>query len=401
MGKNNEVVTNPYYTYGVLYESENFKEWEKEKGEKYSIYRKGWSGRLEEFDHGDFPLNLNVEVTTRCNLACTFCTHPSLDEEQMIDLPIEIYNNVVKEGKNFGLAAVNLNGLGEPLLRKDLVEFIDIAKKNGVVDIMFHTNGTVMNEKIANQIIVAGIDKVIFSVDSPNKITYESMRLLRASFLKHKKGLTDNIEGTKWEKTVDNVQLLSKIRNSSGNRYPIIRATMVVTDSTVTEIDEYMSLWKDVVDLITVQDLTWRTKLLDDDVWENKEETALPTNFDEIRDLAIEKGQNFVCPYLFQSTYIHSDGLAIPCSNPNARKHMIMGDFNKQSAKEIWNGEKYNELRDLHKKGKWYEHPVCRDCEVALVELYKVQRSDMKESQKTPHVGSDLQTEYNIWASKL
>jgi MoaA/NifB/PqqE/SkfB family radical SAM enzyme len=392
MEKNN-VVTNPYYTYGVLYESVNFKEWEKDKGEKYLIYRQDWSGRLEEFDHGDFPLNLNVEVTTRCNLACTFCTHPSLDEDQMIDLPIDIYKNVIKEGKNLGLAAVNLNGLGEPLLRKDLVEFIDFAKKNGVVDIMFHTNGTVMNEKLANQIIAAGIDKVIFSVDSPNKTTYESMRLLRTSFLKHKKGLTDNIKGTKWEKTVDNVKLLSKIRNSSGNRYPIIRATMVITDSTVTQMDKYMSLWKDVVDLITVQDLTWRTKLLDDDVWKNKEETALPTNFDEIREFAIKKGQSFVCPYLFQSTYIHSDGLAIPCSNPNARKHMVMGDFNKQSAKEIWNGKKYNELRDLHKKGKWHEHPVCRDCEVALVELYKVQRSDMKKSKMSPHVGSDWQIE--------
>ncbi len=387
----NKKVSNAYYAYGVLYQSERFYDWEESKTQDYHEYRKAWSERLVDFDAGEFPLNLNVEVTTNCNLACTFCTHPSLDESQMIDLPIEIYEKAVVEGAKLGLAAVNLNGLGEPLLRKDLVDFIKIAKENGVVDAMFHTNGTIMTEKIAKNLIDAGLDKIIFSVDSPDKKTYEAMRLLRKSFLKNRDSGKE-IDGTKWEKTVSNVRQIADVRDTKESITPIIRATMVVTENTVEQVDDYLDLWRDTVDVITVQDLTWRTKLLDNDVWENKEKSAVPKEFDDVRDHSIEENTSFVCPYLFQSTYIHSDGSAIPCSNPNARKHMIMGNYYDESASEIWNGEKYKALRKLHVDGKWHEHPVCRDCEVALVELYKEQA--IQDENIIARSGSYLQKQY-------
>jgi len=241
-------------------------------------------------------------------------------------------------------------------------------------------------------LIDAGLDKIIFSVDSPDKHTYESMRLLRKSYLKSQKDGTSSIKGTKWEKTVANVKKIADVRNKRKSTTPIVRATAVVTENTVNQMDEYIDLWKDTVDVITVQDLTWRTKLLDNDVWENKEKSAVPKGFDEVRDNSIESNTSFVCPYLFQSTYIHSDGQAIPCSNPNARKHMVMGNYYEQSAAEIWNGEKYKALRKLHTDGKWHEHPVCRDCEVALVELYKEQ--EVVDENIIARSGTHLQDRY-------
>ena len=82
----NKKVSNAYYAYGVLYQSERFYDWEESKTKVIMNTEGAWSERLVDFDAGEFPLNLNVEVTTNCNLAF-FCTHPSLDESQMIDLP--------------------------------------------------------------------------------------------------------------------------------------------------------------------------------------------------------------------------------------------------------------------------------------------------------------------------
>ena len=50
---------------------------------------------------------------------------------------------------------------------------------------------------------------------------------------------------------------------------------------------------------------------------------------------------------------------------------MVMGQLDKQSFHEIWHGKAYRELRALHETGRWDEHPVCRDCEIPLIELYK------------------------------
>jgi hypothetical protein len=146
---------------------------------------------------------------------------------------------------------------------------------------------------------------------------------------------------------------------------------MVATDKTVHQVPDLLKLWTPHVDHITVQDLTWRTKLLKNGNWENKESSALSANFDVIREEAIQRNIEFVCPSLYQSIYQFYGGGLIPCGNPNARAHLVMGQWENQTIHEVWTGKKYRELRELHREGKWHEHPICRECDIALLELYK------------------------------
>lgn len=354
----NSKVSNPYYTYGILYLSPNFKEWEAAKGKRYEEYRRAWVERIASFEAGDFPLNINVEVTSRCNLACTFCTQSSLRPDQLGDLPFEIYTKVMAEAAEYHLPAANLNGLGEPLLTRHLPEMIAFAKQKGLVDVMFHTNATIMTEKIAKDLIEAGLDKIIFSMDSPEKETYESMRI-----------------NAKFENALKNIRLFAKVRESLGRKTPTIRLTMVVTDRNAHQVKDFVKLWQPIADQITLQDLTWRTKLLDNGEWSNKEKSAIPMDMEEIRQKAREHKLSFVCPALFQSAWLFWNSDIIPCSNPNARQHMVMGNVKNATLKQVWDGEPYRELRKLHLEGRWEEHPVCKDCEVPMVELYKALQS--------------------------
>ena len=393
-------VTNPFYTFGVLYKSDNFIKWENGQTEKFKAYRKAWVDRVYESDPGTFPLNLNVEATTRCNLECTFCTHSSLEENQVGDIDLESSKRIIDEAENFGgLPTINVNGLGEPLLRKDIPEFISYAKEHGVQDVMFHTNGTIMTEELATRLIESGLDRIIFSVDSPDKATYEKMRPLKTSFDKYKDVEGAVLKGTPWEKTVRNVHRFIDVRNKMGMKKPIVRVTMVVTNNTVYQVQDFINLWKPVVDHITVQDLTWRTKLLNNGTWSNKESSALPTNFEEIREESIKRNIKFVCPYLYQSVYQFYGGDVIPCSNPNARTHMIMGRWDKTPMAEVWHGKEYQDIRSLHENGKWFEHPICGTCEVALIELYKGMvkqgikfKSSSIEESGVPYVGEDMES---------
>ena len=287
------------------------------------------------------------------------------------DISFEDYARVVEEGERYYLPTININGLGEPLLRKDITKFIRYAKEHDVLDVMFHTNGTIMTEELANSLIDAGLDRIVFSVDSPDKKTYESMRITNSSYTESLKNQNVTPRGVPWERTVNNVLTFIKVRNKRGQSKPIVRATMVATNKTVHQVPDLLKLWQPHVDQITVQDLTWRTKLLESEFWENREKSALRGNFNVIREEAVKRGIKFVCPTPYQSTYQFYGGDLIPCGNPNARTHMVMGKWSEQTIHEIWTGKKYRELRELHNAGKWYEHPICRDCDVALLELYK------------------------------
>ena len=237
---------------------------------------------------------------------------------------------------------------------------------------MFHTNGTTLTQDAIERISSSPVDRIIVSVDSPVKETYESMRVLRSSYLASLDDPNHDLKGFSYEKLINSVKNLITACHSTECCTPLVRTTTVLTDKTNSELELFSDLWREAgSDMLTYQDLTWRSQILTDDSWENSESSALPLDLDQIQQQAVLDQEAFICPYLFQSIYLNNDGKAIPCSNPNAREHMIMGDFNEDSLADIWSNQTYQELRELHKSGRWYKHPICKNCEVPLVEIYK------------------------------
>jgi radical SAM protein with 4Fe4S-binding SPASM domain len=366
------------YAYGVLYQSQRWTEWEEGQPESYFHYRQEWNSRVVQRSPGKIPLNLNVEVTTRCNLACTFCSHPSLTKEQTGDLPIAIFERTLQQAHECGgIKAVNLNGLGEPTLRNDLHEFVSIAKRNAVNDVMFHTNGTqLVSESYIEKLIDAGLDRVIVSVDSPDKETYEAMRLIKGSWDKKMNSYRKSVKGSPHELLVDNTRRLLQYVKKRGLKQPIIRVTCVLTDKTFQQMKQFKEFWiNEGADLITYQDLTWHDKLMKSDnsilPWQSSEKSAINNEYEAIRNLPTEAKKEFVCPPLYQSAWIEFNGNVVPCSHPDAREHMIMGSLETDTMSSIWQSEKYQALRELHESGTWEKHPVCGRCEVPLIEIRK------------------------------
>ena len=131
-----------YFGYGVLHRSSEFLEWESSKGYEYLSYRNQWGLRVVDRDPGKIPLSLNLELTTRCNLACSFCSNPTLEKSQVRDLGSYYINSVLDSVSKFKIPAANMNGLGESLLRKDFCSIALQLKEANILDLMVHTNCT-------------------------------------------------------------------------------------------------------------------------------------------------------------------------------------------------------------------------------------------------------------------
>jgi radical SAM protein with 4Fe4S-binding SPASM domain len=352
--KSEKTFTDPFYTYNIFHKSKNFDEWYKNNTITFKNYRKNWTEWPNKSHVDKFPLHLNIEITTICNLACTFCYHRELKPEEKKHMSFELFKKIIDEAKLFKLPAVNLNGLGESMTHPRLIDMIKYCKESGIEDIMFHTNGTVMTEKQAKGLVESGLTQIIFSLDTTDKKIFEEMRV-----------------GANFEEVNANVERFINIRNGLKSKLPIVRVTMVLTENTIGQAEDFKNKWKDKADHVTGQDLVYSfdSEGNKDQTsgWKSKEKSYYKINKQQIIEEQKKNKKFFRCAYLYQSIKIHPDGNIDPCTPRNAP---TVGNVS-EGLSNVWHGEKIKYMRKMHDMGKWYEVDSCKKCDHPYIAIFK------------------------------
>ena len=78
------------------------------------------------------------------------------------------------------------------------------------------------------------------------------------------------------------------------------------------------------------------------------------------------------CEYPWTSTTIMAEGNVVPCTQIS-NNEIVLGNVNRDTLEEIWNGESYKELRKMHITGKFPKgHKCLEKCDqVKLFEYLK------------------------------
>ena len=103
----------------------------------------------EENPKEKYEESLSIEVTNRCNSACSHCFVRAAISEYS-DLSIDLVREIISEGYHLGYRRLHITG-GEPLLWEGLFETLDYAFSLGYKKILINTNGTLMTEDFVNQ----------------------------------------------------------------------------------------------------------------------------------------------------------------------------------------------------------------------------------------------------------
>lgn len=113
-----------------------------------------------------FPEALQVEVTNRCNFNCQICIRRTWNAKSL-DMTLDLYKKIAEEAFP-RLKRLILYGLGEPFLNPNIGEMLKIARRHLPKEsqITISTNGSLLNEHLANKIIETGIDSMSFSIDT-------------------------------------------------------------------------------------------------------------------------------------------------------------------------------------------------------------------------------------------
>ncbi len=110
--------------------------------------------------------NLRIAVTMRCNLNCIYC-HREGQSSEGEELSVEEIAEIAKAFYSLGLKKVKITG-GEPLLRKDICEIVNVMPFQ---EVSITTNGTLLY-RMAKKLKDSGLDRVNVSLDSLREDTY-------------------------------------------------------------------------------------------------------------------------------------------------------------------------------------------------------------------------------------
>jgi len=132
------------------------------------------------------PLFVSVEPAAVCQLRCPECPvgqaksfSPNADRQASPDtkqafMPREVWERVLQQAAPYA-HTMQFYFQGEPLLNKDLPRMIKEAHEAGLYTIV-STNAQAMTEQLAEQLVAAGLSRIIVSMDGLTEESYTAYR---------------------------------------------------------------------------------------------------------------------------------------------------------------------------------------------------------------------------------
>ena len=143
---------------------------------------------MDKRDGQLLPRLIFWESTAGCNLRCIHCRRIDVADQLVPeDLTTAESKALIDQIIAFSSPIFVLSG-GEPLMRPDIFAIAGYAASRGL-RVALATNGTLIDELMADRIVDAGIRRVAVSLDGATATTHDTFRALAGSFAQALRGI--------------------------------------------------------------------------------------------------------------------------------------------------------------------------------------------------------------------
>ncbi|MGH2278600.1 radical SAM/SPASM domain-containing protein [Aliarcobacter sp. ERUVET-7] len=293
--------------------------WENE----YKEYRENWVSLPKTRNIREYPLLVDLELSSACNLKCPMCYTITDDFKKKVKkgfMDFELFKKIIDEisGKVF---AIRLSLRGEATLHKNFIDCIKYAKEKGIKEVSTLTHGGNLELEFFEKAVKAGIDWITISIDGVDE-EYNKIR-----------------KPLKFEDTLRRLKQIKKYKDENNLTKPVIKI-QGIWPAIRPNPTKYYETIAPLVDLVSYNPL-----------------------IDYLRkDSEIVYEENFACPQLYQRVVVGSDGKVMMCSNDEDGEE-IVGNAYEDTIYDIWHGEKLNKIRDIHNQPDGFKTmKVCKLC---------------------------------------
>ena len=376
----------------------------------YIEYREGWINQPSKIikqkistdtykDKKISPLCLDIETAAICDLACPFCFREfTATPDKIIDE--KICYDLIDQAVALKIPSIKFNWRGEPLLHPKLPELISYAKKRGILETIINTNATQLKGKLAEKLILSGLDFIIYSFDGGTKETYEKMRPGR-------------FKKNSFEDTYSNIKNFKLLKDKMNSKLPYTKIQMILMKETFNEKKQFFNNFEKYVDDVSLSQYTERGAKIEDldedslsQYYHELSINKLPLGTAYLRDafgkIKLATGRK-PCEQPFQRLLVTYEGRVAMCcydwgatypvGYTNKKAFDNLKDYknivenvakNKKgfellkavkmpkklnnltrstnTLSEIWHGEEINKVREKHLINKGEEINICKNC---------------------------------------
>ena len=286
------------------------------------------------------PFIIFIDPCDKCNFQCKFC--PTGNRELMKNTPgrdhgimeWNLYKKLIDDLDEFNspVKVIRLYKDGEPLINPrfaDMVKYAKISAKCLRVDTT--TNASLLTKKIADDIIDAELDRINISIEGVSSEKYREFSNYNVNFEQMVENIAYLYENKK------NLEMIVKINGD------------ILTEE---EKNKFLEVFGDITDGIFIESIM--------DCWPEFKQTKVEIN--QRRGIyGQEIKEVLVCPYVFYSFAVNSNGTASLCFL-DWQRNLVIGDARTQSLKELWNNETMQNYRKDFLAGNRKHIAVCANC---------------------------------------
>lgn len=306
----------------------------------------GWNKDMQVtvIDDKIIPRNVIVETIFGCNSSCVMCpiNMPTVRKKGLMSE--EIFKKSIDGLASYAGAIVQIDlfGVGEPFLDKNIHSKIRYTKSKGFKDVGFATNADLMTSELAQGVFEAGLDTIMISLDGVSAEVHEGIRV--------------NISFTR---VVQNVKAAIALRDKHGYKTKFVMR-FIRQACNAHEWALYREFWTPLIskekgDLIIRYDLhSWGGEI---DVQKRRDLVSVP--------------KEVSCHHIFDRLIILNDGSVTMCCADMHRGVHILGNVNEDSPIDIFNNTRMQKLREKHLNGGRTDMKICADCTILESESAK------------------------------
>ncbi len=305
---------------------------EKKRGfgveEAYEENRRQWEAYPREQHVAEYPLHVDVELSSICNLKCPMCYTITDEFKEKVATKLMDYNlftKIIDECAKGEVYSIRLSFRGEAFLHKLIIDCIRYAKKKGIYEMSSLTNCLRLEEALFKEAMKAGMDWITISFDGLGD-TYEKIR-----------------KPAKYDRAIEKVANYHRIKQNAKRVKPVVKIQSVYP-SIAEDPEAFYKTFAPISDMVSTNPLIDFLHGVND----------------------IPKEEEFICPQMYQRLTIGADGLCMMCANDEEGLY-IVGDVTNESIHDIWHGDKMTNARELFKKFEGVSKlPPCRKCYLPL-----------------------------------
>ena len=262
-----------------------------------------------------------IEVNGSCNYSCDMCPQSQgRDPSFLGDMDRKTFKSVLSQTNP---KVVNLEGSGEPTMKSDLPWYIETAKDHGAKVYIF-SNGLKMRGQFMRDCVDAGLDFYRFSIIGYDRETYAQW-----------------MNSSSFDWVLDNMYSMREYAQQT-----MVASYHLILDS--KQVDYEKSKYLEIADGGLCE------------IW------AMHNWSGSYAAAPARIGGKKTCGRPFANDLVvRANGVVHPCCQVLGRDaEADLGNVHENSVSDIFNGDKYNALRNGHRSGDYPSY--CKSCDFLI-----------------------------------